>query len=92
MHLLQQRRLSGDTYQETKNMLSVKAMIQQHIHRNNGSMSLFPIVASKEHKLAIKATLNVYCCCRLPYALDHLQLSNVPADDTTEMVKCAWYL
>lgn len=37
MHLPQQCKLSGDTYQETKNMLGVKAnktMIQQHIYRN----------------------------------------------------------
>ena len=34
-----------------------------------------------------------YCeGCRLPYALDHLQSSDVPADNTTEMVKYAWYL
>lgn len=72
--------------------------LRQHLVNcfSNGSMSPFPIVASKEHKLAIKATLNVYCCCRLPYVLDHLLPINVPADDiTTEMVKCGicdnWY-
>ena len=41
MHLPQQWKLSGDTYQETKNMLNVKAnktMIQQHIYRNTGKI------------------------------------------------------
>ena len=71
--------------------------LRQHLVNcfSNGSMSPFPKVASKEHKPAIKATLNVYCCCRLPYVLDHLLPRDVPADETTKMVKCYicdnWY-
>ena len=41
MHLPQQRKLSGDIYQETKNMLNVKGnktMIQRHIYRNTGKI------------------------------------------------------
>ena len=62
MHLPQQQGLSGDTYQETKNMLSVKAnktMIYTAMVLMHGSMSPFTIVYSIKGA-GIKATLGTF--------------------------------
>ena len=80
----------------TSQYCSSKELCQHLINCfENDSMNPFPTVALREHKPAIKTTLKVNCCCRLPYVLDHLNPSNVPGDDTTERIKCGiccnWY-
>ena len=39
--------------------------------------------------------MNIYCCCRMPYALEHMKSDSVPVDEVTEMIQCnicsSWY-
>ena len=60
-----------------------------------GRKSPFPSTSSSKATPLIK-DLNVYCCCRLPYVLEHKKRGETQADEDTEMIQCDfcnnWYL
>ena len=51
----------------------------------NGQLSPFPSTVTAKKKPLVKQ-LNVYCCCRLPRAIEHVK--HPPAEEATTMIKC----
>ena len=32
--------------------------------------------------------MNVYCCCRMPYAPEHVKSDSIPDDEVIKMIQC----
>ena len=60
-----------------------------------GIMTPFPSSASTKSR-PTTMNINLYCSCRMPYALEHVK-KHVPSDEDTKMIQCTvcdkcWYL
>ena len=70
--------------------------LRQHLIKcfEQGAMSPFPSNTYNKPKPLIK-DLRVYCCCRLPFVLEHMKKDEVPVNEETRMIQCdlcnCWY-
>ena len=59
-----------------------------------GIMTPFPSSASTKSR-PTTMNINLYCSCRMPYALEHVKTQHVPSDEDTQMIQCTicdkWY-
>ena len=59
-----------------------------------GRMPTFPSQSSQKRRPSVYQ-LNIYCSCRLPFALEHVKPKDVPTGEDTDMIQCeiccGWY-
>jgi len=59
-----------------------------------GRMNIFPSQSLQKRRPSVYQ-LNIYCSCRLPFALEHVKLEDVPTGEDTDMIQCGicsgWY-
>ena len=76
--------------EKTQHLVSMlHGIVELHNHLisclENGQLSPFPSTVTAKKKPLVKQ-LNVYCCCRLPRAIEHVK--HPPAEEATTMIKC----
>ena len=71
-------------------------LLRKHLAHcfESGQMKPFPSTPSVK-EAPWTQVMNIYCCCRMPYALEHLKSDSVPYGEVTEMIQCniclSWY-
>ena len=71
-------------------------LLRKHLAHcfESGQMIPFPSTPSMK-EAPWTQVMNIYCSCRVPYALEHLKSTSAPDGEVTEMIKCnvclSWY-
>ena len=68
---------------------SCSKLLRKHLADcfESGKMRPFPSASSIKETPWTQA-MNVYCCCRMPYAPEHLKSDSIPDDEVSKMIQC----
>ena len=84
------------TNTSTKKYSGSKELRKHLIHCfEQGVMSPFPSTASQKELRPLRMDLHIYCSCRLPFLLEHMEEGDVPPEACKKMIQCDfcnhWY-